>query len=75
MKAAGKVIGAPLKAIGLMWAKQTGCNALKTWNSTLNEPMLAVNGKLGYQRLPAWIDYEKRLRPDASDDRGAEDTA
>ena len=71
----GRGIAVALKAIGLMWAKQTGCNALKTWNSTLNEPMLAVNGKLGYQRLPAWIDYEKRLRPDASDDRGAEDTA
>jgi GNAT superfamily N-acetyltransferase len=35
-------------------------------NDTANPPILAVNEKLGYRRLPGWLAWEKALQRDGS---------
>lgn len=46
----GRKIAQALKVIGAKFAQEQGAKRLVTTNDSLNEPMLAVNGKLGYQR-------------------------
>jgi GNAT superfamily N-acetyltransferase len=59
----GKGIALALKVLVLEYAKSRECSVLKTWNSTLNQPMLAINGKLGFVGHSAWIELEKRGFP------------
>jgi GNAT superfamily N-acetyltransferase len=59
----GKGIAVAMKIHTIEYAKQHGFDMLKTWNSTLNGPMLAVNMKLGFKRQPAWVEFEKKLDP------------
>lgn len=57
----GRGIAMALKLKVLEYAKRGGYDMLKTWNSTLNAPMLGINQKLGFVRQPAWIEMEKVL--------------
>lgn len=54
-----------LKLRTVAYARAHGIREIRTWNDTLNEPMLHINVKLGFARQPAWITFEKRLREDA----------
>lgn len=57
----GRGLALALKLRTIEYARTHGKREIRTWNDTLNEPMLAINVKLGFVRQPAWITYEKIL--------------
>lgn len=57
----GRGIAFALKLRALDWAKRRGYREVRTWNSTLNAPMLGINVKLGFVKQPVWITYGKAL--------------
>lgn len=57
----GRGIAFGVKLYTIAFARQGGAREIRTWNDTLNEPMLRINTKLGFARQPAWITFEKRL--------------
>jgi GNAT superfamily N-acetyltransferase len=48
-----------LKVRGILYAKAHGHPIVKTWNESRNQPILALNGRLGFVRQPAWINFLK----------------
>ncbi len=48
-------IATALKVTGLTWAKEHGIKRVYTMNDSTNQPMLALNLKLGFQRMPARV--------------------
>ena len=60
----GRGLALALKLRTIEYARARGEREIRTWNDTLNEPMLAINVKLGFIRQPAWITYEKVLDDD-----------
>lgn len=59
----GRGIALALKVRATQVALQFGATAIRTGNDSRNAPMLAVNQKLGYKRLPGRFEYERSLRP------------
>ena len=59
-----------LKLRTVEYARRHGYREIRTWNDTLNAPMLYINVKLGFVRQPAWITFEKRLRAVEDDSDG-----
>lgn len=57
----GRGIAWALKLRALALAKARGYAEVRTWNSTLNAPMLGINVALGFVKQPAWIQFEKDL--------------
>lgn len=57
----GRGIATALKLQALRYAKIHGFTMLKTFNDITNQPMLAINTKLGFVRQPAAMRMEKRL--------------
>jgi GNAT superfamily N-acetyltransferase len=57
----GKGIAWALKVRAVGWAKAGGYRELRTWNSTLNAPMLSINVRLGFVKQPAWITFGRDL--------------
>lgn len=55
----GRGVATALKVKNLRWALQQGYHEVRTWNSSLNGPMLAVNQRLGFVREPADIAMKK----------------
>lgn len=55
-------IALALKVAVAEWAQAQGYPAIKTWNATTNDGMLAINTRLGFVRQPAWIGYGRHLR-------------
>ncbi|MBI3975568.1 MAG: hypothetical protein HY334_04170 [Armatimonadetes bacterium] len=51
-----------LKLRTVAFARARGVREIRTWNDTLNAPMLHINVKMGFVRQPAWISFEQRLR-------------
>lgn len=53
----GKGIAWAMKVRAVAWAKAGGYRELRTWNSTLNAPMLSINVRLGFVKQPVWIAF------------------
>lgn len=60
----GQGVAQALKLRVLDYARQQGYAFIRTANNSLNYPMLAINAKFGFVRLPAWVYYVKYLRDD-----------
>ena len=59
----GHGVATALKVRTVAYAKTHGFREIRTFNSSQNGPMLAVNTKLGFVRQPAWIDFKHELAP------------
>ncbi|MGH2349242.1 MAG: GNAT family N-acetyltransferase [bacterium] len=57
----GRGVAFAVKLHTIAFARKHGAREIRTWNDTLNEPMLRINVKLGFARQPAWITFEMRL--------------
>lgn len=56
-------IATALKLVAADWAKAAGVRQVRTWNAQQNRAMLAINEAMGFEKIPAWISYEKKLNP------------
>ena len=54
-------IAVALKVASIEWARKQGHSRILTDNESNNTPVLALNERLGFKKLPEWIFYEKRL--------------
>jgi GNAT superfamily N-acetyltransferase len=57
----GRGIARALKLRTVQWAQSNGVTYIGTGNDPNNGPMLAINGDLGYQPLPAMLEMVKTL--------------
>ena len=57
----GRGIAIALKLSVIGYARRNGYTRVKTWNDSINAPMLAVNIKLGFKREIGWLTLEKSL--------------
>lgn len=57
----GQGIAVALKAATIAYAQEKGYRVIRTFNSSRNEAMLAVNAKFGFVRMPAWVTFVKLL--------------
>jgi mycothiol synthase len=55
----GRKIALALKVKNLIWARENGVTQIKTWNDDVNRPMLSINEKLGFEKMPAWVNVVK----------------
>jgi len=57
----GKGLATALKLATIEFVQRLGIGAMRTHNDTLNYPIVAVNEKLGYRRLPAQVAMKRHL--------------
>lgn len=57
----GRGLALALKLLSIRVMKARGYTEARTNNDTENPAILALNEKLGYQRLPGWLQWEKAL--------------
>ena len=57
----GQGLALALKLLSFRFLKERGYVETRTHNDTANPPILRLNEKLGYQRLPGWLVWEKAL--------------
>jgi GNAT superfamily N-acetyltransferase len=50
-----------LKLMSFRYLKERGYREVRTHNDTANPPILNLNQKMGYQRLPGWLAWDKAL--------------
>jgi GNAT superfamily N-acetyltransferase len=54
-------LGLALKLLSFRFLRARGFAEARTHNDTVNPPILQLNERLGYRRLPGWLVWEKRL--------------
>ena len=57
----GQGIAMALKLKAVEYARSHGLKQIRTWNDSLNRPMLAINEALGFAKEPAWVTFGKDL--------------
>ena len=57
----GRRVATALKVLTIQYAQRHGFREIRTFNSSLNAAMLAINTKLGFLRQPEWILFVKSL--------------
>jgi RimJ/RimL family protein N-acetyltransferase len=57
----GRGIAMALKVRTLGYAQRHGYRTIRTFNSSRNTAMLAINRKLGFAPMPAWIGFVRTL--------------
>ena len=57
----GRGLALALKLLSFRFLKAHGYAETRTHNDTANPPILRLNEKLGYRRLPGWLIWEKRF--------------
>jgi len=57
----GRGVAFALKLRAIDCAKRHGYREIRTWNNTLNAPMLGINVALGFVKQPVWITFGKEL--------------
>lgn len=57
----GRGVAMALKLASFRYLRTHGYNEARAHNDTANPPILALNQKLGYRRLPGWLAWEKAL--------------
>ncbi|HEY3217847.1 MAG TPA: GNAT family N-acetyltransferase [Candidatus Limnocylindria bacterium] len=58
----GRGIAMALKLRTVHYAQGMGVDHIKTWNDQRNRPMLSINEAMGFEKQPAWIALELRMR-------------
>ncbi len=56
-----KGVATALKVRSLRWAREVGASRVRTWNSSLNQGMLAVNDLLGFERSHSIDEYHRPM--------------
>ena len=57
----GRGVATALKVLTIQYAQRHGFREIRTFNSSRNAAMLAINSKLGFLRQPEWILFAKVL--------------
>ncbi len=60
----GKGIATAMKVKALEVAKEENIDKIKTMNETRNEDILHINEKMGFEKKPGWVDFEKEVGED-----------
>ena len=50
-----------LKLMSFRYVRERGFREVRTHNDTANPPILNLNQKMGYQKLPGWLVWDKEL--------------
>jgi len=58
----GRGVAMALKLRTVHYAQALGVDHIKTWNDQRNRPMLRINEAMGFEKEPAWIAFELKLR-------------
>lgn len=57
----GQGIAMALKVATIAYAQRKGYRVIRTFNSSRNEAMLAINARFGFVRMPAWVGFTKTI--------------
>lgn len=57
----GRGLATELKRRSLEFARQKGVRYLRTFNDSLNQPIWAINEKMGFRRVLEWSNQERRF--------------
>jgi len=62
----GRGLAWALKMRTIAYARDHGFRQIRTWNNTMNRPILNINEALGFVKQPVWITFQKDLAREAT---------